>query len=128
VDVPKPGFQKYWRQALSLLKSESHARTNKYPEAVSVVQQVHKVISDTDILAKCTPARMGESSQWTTILKSAEENRAKFCKFLDWKMLFSALYSMYKVTRRTAGSPEGGYTNRIKWSSEQNLTGINGSG
>jgi hypothetical protein len=75
-DVPELGFRKYWRQALSLLKSESHAITNKYPEAASVVQQVHKVISDIEILAKCILARVGESSQWTTIVKSAEENRA----------------------------------------------------
>jgi hypothetical protein len=42
VDIPEPGFQKYWRQTLSLLKSESHAITNKYPEADFVVR-VHKV-------------------------------------------------------------------------------------
>jgi hypothetical protein len=80
-DVPEPGFRKYWRRALSSLKSESHAITNKYPEAASVVKQVHKVISDIEILAKCTPARVGESSQWTNIVNGAEENRAKFCKF-----------------------------------------------
>jgi hypothetical protein len=75
-----PGFWKYWRQALSSLKSESHVIKNKFPEAASIVQQVHKVISDIEILAKCTPARVGESSQWTTIVNNAE-NRAKFCKF-----------------------------------------------
>jgi hypothetical protein len=36
VDVPEQGFWKYWRQELSLLKSECHAITNKYPEAASV--------------------------------------------------------------------------------------------
>jgi hypothetical protein len=83
VDVPEPGFQKCWRQEPSTLKSECHAIMNKYPEAASVVQQVHKVISDIETLAKCKPARVGESSQWTTIVNSAEENRAKFYKFLD---------------------------------------------
>jgi hypothetical protein len=76
-DVPEPGFRKYWRQQLSTMKSEWHATTNKYPEAASVVQQVHNVISDIETLAKCTPARVGENSQWTTIVNSAE-NRAKF--------------------------------------------------
>jgi hypothetical protein len=90
-DVSEPGFQKYWRQELSLLKSECNATTNKYPDAASVVQQVHKVISDIETLAKCTPAAVVESSLWTTIINSAEDNRAKFCKFLDGKPLFSAL-------------------------------------
>jgi hypothetical protein len=90
-DVPEPGVPKYWRQVLSSLKSESRAITNKYPEAASVVQEVHKVISDIEILAKCTWARVGESYQWTTVVTSAEENRAKFCKHLDRKPLFSAL-------------------------------------
>jgi hypothetical protein len=31
---------------------------NKYPEAASVAQ-VHKVLSDIEILAKCTPAEVG---------------------------------------------------------------------
>jgi hypothetical protein len=77
-DVPELGFRKYWRQELSTLKSECHAITNKYPEAASVVHQVHKVISDIETLAKCTPARVGESSQWTAILNSAEEYGAKW--------------------------------------------------
>jgi hypothetical protein len=77
-DVPEPEFWKYWRQELSSLKTESHAITNNYLEAASVVQQVHKVISGIEILAKCTPARVGESSEWTTIVNSAEESRAKF--------------------------------------------------
>jgi hypothetical protein len=94
VDVREPGFLKYWRQEVSSLKSENHVIMNKYPEAASVVQRVHKVISDIEILAKFTPTRVGESSQWTTILKSAEENRAIFCKLLDGKLLFGALYGM----------------------------------
>lgn len=30
-------------------------------------------------------------------MNSAEENRANFCKDLDGKLLFSALYSMYAL-------------------------------
>jgi hypothetical protein len=76
-DVTEPGFRKYWRQKLSSLKSQYHDITNKYPEAASVVQ-VYQVLSDIEILAKCTPAKVGESSKWTTIVSSAEENRANF--------------------------------------------------
>jgi hypothetical protein len=75
-DVPEPGFRKYWRQKLSSLKSQYH-----YPEAASVVPQAYKVLSDIEILARYTPAKVGESSEWTTVVNSAEENIANFAKF-----------------------------------------------
>jgi hypothetical protein len=94
-DVPVPGFRKYWTQTLALLNSQCHAITNKYPEAGTVVQQVHKVLNniEIEILAGCTPAE-GESSEWTSIVYSAEENRADFCKSLDGK-LFLARFTAY---------------------------------
>jgi hypothetical protein len=125
-DVPGPGFRKYWRQKLSSLKSQCHAITNKYPEAVSVVQQVCKLLSDIETLAKYTPAKVVKSSQWITIVNSAEENRGNFCKILEGKPLFSALYGTYTLTARTAGRPEGECAGRTRWSSNQNLTGISG--
>jgi hypothetical protein len=70
----------------------------KYPEAGSVVQQVHKVLNEIETLARCTPAKVGESPEWTTIMNSAEENRTNFCKGLDGKPLFSTHYCMYTVT------------------------------
>jgi hypothetical protein len=59
---------------------------------------VYKVLSDIEILAKCTPAKMWESSEWTSIVSSAEENRANFCKILEGNPLFSALYGIYTLT------------------------------
>jgi hypothetical protein len=79
-DIPEPVFVKSWRQALSTLISESHATSNKYPEAASAVQEVHKVTNDIEVLPICTPAGVGEGSQWTTVMTSAEENRESFCK------------------------------------------------
>jgi hypothetical protein len=79
-DVIEPGLWKYWRQELLSLKSECHDITSKYPETASVAQQVCTVISDVEILAKCTPTGVGESSQWT-IVKSGEENSENFAKF-----------------------------------------------
>jgi hypothetical protein len=70
---------------------------HKYPDAGTVLQ-VHKVLNDIEILAGCTPVKVGESPEWTTIVNSAEENRTKFCKGLDGKPLSSALYCMYMVT------------------------------
>jgi hypothetical protein len=62
VDIPVLGFWKYWTQKLASLKSECHAIMNKYPEAASVVQQVCGVLSDIENFARCTPAKVGESS------------------------------------------------------------------
>jgi hypothetical protein len=96
-DVPVPGFRKYWTQKLASLNSQCHAIINKYPEAGSVVQ-VHKVLNEIEILAGCTPAKVGENPEWTTIVNSTEENRSNFCKSLDGKPISSALYFMYTVT------------------------------
>jgi hypothetical protein len=98
VDVPVPKFRKYWTPKLASLKSEWHATTHKYPEAASVVQQVYILLSDTENLARYTPAKVGESSEWTTVVNSAEKNRQNFCKALDGKSLLSALCGMYTVT------------------------------
>jgi hypothetical protein len=83
---------------LSSLTSQCHDITNKYPEAASVVKQVYKVLSDIEILAKRTPAKVGESSEWTSIMSSAEENRANFSKIQKGKPLFSALYGICTLT------------------------------
>jgi hypothetical protein len=50
------------------------------------------------MLAGCTQTIRGESSEWPTIVNSAEVKRANFCKSLDGKPLFSALYGVYTVT------------------------------
>jgi hypothetical protein len=41
--------------------------------------------------------KVGESFQWTSIVNSAE-NTANYCKAVDWKPHFSAVYCMYTVT------------------------------
>jgi hypothetical protein len=71
---------------------------SKYPEAAYIVQQVYKVLGDIEFLAGCTPAKVGESYEWTSIVNSAEENRANICKAQDGKLLFGALSGMHTVT------------------------------
>jgi hypothetical protein len=80
-------------EKLATLKSECHAITNKHPEAPSLVQQVYKVLSDIEYPAGCTPAKVGETFEWTSIV-NAGENRVNFYKALDGKPIFSALYGM----------------------------------
>jgi hypothetical protein len=88
-DVSLLGFRKDWAKGLISLKSGHHAITNKHTEAASVVQEVHKAPGDIENLAGCTLAKVGECSEWTTILNSAEENRTNVCKNLDGKPLLA---------------------------------------
>jgi hypothetical protein len=47
----RTGIPEIMEAKATSLKSQCHAITNKYPEAASVVQQVHKVQSDIENLA-----------------------------------------------------------------------------
>jgi hypothetical protein len=71
---------------------------SKYPEAASVLQQLYKVLSDIENLAGCTLAKVGGSYDCTSAVNSTQENRENFCKGIDGKPHFSALYDMYTVT------------------------------
>jgi hypothetical protein len=57
-----------------------------------------KLLCDIEDLAGCTPASVGESVEWATIVSHAEENRANYYQPLKGGSLFSALYGMYTVT------------------------------
>jgi Flp pilus assembly protein TadG len=48
-------------------------------------------------MARYTPATVGESEQWTFNVSTADKNRQNFCKALNGKNLFSALYGTYTV-------------------------------
>jgi hypothetical protein len=69
-----------------------------------------------------TLAKVEESSEWTSVVKSAE-NRAKFCKALDGEPLFNALYGMYTVTlnelkavlKVSAQASQSGVVTKIQW-------------
>jgi hypothetical protein len=78
--VSVPGFQKHCTQNPDWLKTECHAVTKKYQEIAFVVQQVYKVLTDIDNLAGCTQAKVGERSEWTSIVNSTEEKRANSVK------------------------------------------------
>jgi hypothetical protein len=94
-DVPVPGIRKCWRQKLAWLKTECHAITYKYAEAVSIVQQVNRVLNNIENLTAFAQARVRVRSQ----LSSVEKNRGNCCGDIDGKPLFSYLYGIYTVTR-----------------------------
>jgi hypothetical protein len=82
----------------SIAEIEYHAFTIKYSKAASVVQKECKMLSDIENCARCIPSKVGESSEWTSIVNSVEENRTGFYKSLDGKLLFRTLCGMYTVT------------------------------
>jgi hypothetical protein len=88
---PNTGILKYLTQTLASLKSESHANMKKYTDAASVVQQLYRVLSKIENLARCTPAKVGECSEWTSIVNSMEKNRTHSYESLDGKPLLSTL-------------------------------------
>jgi hypothetical protein len=77
-DVPLPGLRQYWTQNLASLKSECHAITKKYLETASVLQQVYKVLSDIENLSRCTPTKVGESSENMSVLKLRCNKRSAY--------------------------------------------------
>jgi hypothetical protein len=56
-----------------------------------------KVLCEIDDTASFTPVTVGESPEWASIVDSAEENAATFCKALSGKPFFSALHGIYTV-------------------------------
>jgi hypothetical protein len=55
------------------------------------------MIGDNKDPAGHTPAMVEESSEWASVVKSAEENRANYCNILGGRSPFSAMYGTYTV-------------------------------
>jgi hypothetical protein len=70
-------------------------------------------VCDIEDVAGHTPASVGDSEQWSSIVNTADEKRHNFCKALNWKTLFSALYGTYTLALQQlkallkASSPAG---------------------
>jgi hypothetical protein len=83
---------------LEFKKSEYPVLVSKYPETDSVMKHVYKVMCDT-ILRDTYQLRWGEAVNGrTSIVKTAEENTANYCKVLAGRTLLSALYGTNTVT------------------------------
>jgi hypothetical protein len=96
--VPKPAYQQIWIDKRSLLKNEYQSIVKKYLDVAPAVKLLFKVVCDIEDLSDFTPAPVGPSEEWATIISSAEEGREHDCNSLGGKTLFSALYETYKVT------------------------------
>jgi hypothetical protein len=97
VDVPVPGYQAFWANERTTLKSEYQRQIGQFPDAHAQLRQLFQVLCDIEDVAGYPPALVGESEQWSSIVNAAEENRQNFCKALSGNTLFNALYGIYTV-------------------------------
>jgi hypothetical protein len=93
-DIPMPGYQAFWADTYTKLKLEYQQLIGQFPDADAQLKQLLKIIRYIEQMARYTPASVGETEQWSTIVSTEEEN---FCKVLDGKNLFNALYGAYTV-------------------------------
>jgi hypothetical protein len=96
-DAPVPGYQTFWAERRVSLKSEYQVLIKEYPDPDTQCRLLYKIICSIEDVAGCAPAAVEESTEWTAIVTSAEENRASYCKALSSKLLFIALYWTYTV-------------------------------
>jgi hypothetical protein len=98
-DVPVPCYQLFWTNKRSTSKSEHPTLVQQYPDEDAQLKQFYKVPGDIEDVAGHTPDSVGESTEWAAIVNSAEKkNGANYCKALNGKTLFSALYGTYTAT------------------------------
>jgi hypothetical protein len=134
-DIPVPGYQAFWTDKRKALKAEYKRLLSQSPDADAQLKQLFKVLYDIEDVVGYTPASVGDSDQWSSIVNAAEENRRNFCKALDGKTLYSALYGTYtdalqelkallKASATTNPTPkptstqEDGFTEVRRWKSK----------
>jgi hypothetical protein len=97
-DVTLPRYTKFWKDKRTTSRAEHQSLVAKYPDADAQLKELFKILCDIEVMAGHAPASVGESVEWTLIVNTAEDNRASYCKALNGKPLFSALYATYTVT------------------------------
>jgi hypothetical protein len=97
-DIPLPGYQAFWTNKRKSFKAEFGKLLDQHPEAEPQLIRLFKVLCDIEDVSGFTPASVGENQDWSFIVSTVEENRAKYCKALSGKTLYSALYGTYSVT------------------------------
>jgi hypothetical protein len=91
------GYQAFWANKRAALQAVYQAQKDQNPDGDAQYRQTLKVLCEIEDTASFTPGTVGESPEWASIVDSAEENAATFCKALSGKPLFSALHGTYTV-------------------------------
>jgi hypothetical protein len=96
-DIPVPGCQAFCIDKRKALETEYKRLLNQSPDADALLKQLFKVLCDIEDVAGYTPASVGDSDQWSSIVNTAQENTQNFSKALGGKTLYSALYGTNTV-------------------------------
>jgi hypothetical protein len=73
-DVPVPGYQTFWKNKCSVLKSGHQTSLKQYPDADAQLKQFFKLLGDIEDLAEHTPASVGGNAEWASVVNVAEQN------------------------------------------------------
>jgi hypothetical protein len=96
-EIPVPGYQEFCTAKRTTLKSEYRRLIKQFSDADAQVKQLFRVPCNIEDVARYTPASVGKSEQWSSIVNMVEENRQNFCKAMNGETLFSALCGTYTV-------------------------------
>jgi uncharacterized protein with NRDE domain len=95
---PIAGISKILGGKRTTLRAEHQSLVAKYHDAEAQVKQLFRILCDIEVVAGHAPVSVGKSVEWTSVVNTAEDNRASYCKSLTGKPLFIALYGTYTVT------------------------------
>jgi hypothetical protein len=96
-DVPAPGYQSFWTNTRSALKSEYHSLIGKFPDVEEQLKSCSTYWVTMRVFAAFTSSSVGDSEQWSAVVYWADENRQNLYKTLSGMNLSSALYGTYIV-------------------------------
>jgi hypothetical protein len=75
-------YKQFWTDKWLPLKTRYKDIGNYYPDAPPTMQQLFKVMCDTESQANSTPISAGENKERTAIISSAEDKCEDYCKVL----------------------------------------------
>jgi hypothetical protein len=87
-DAPVPGYQTFWTNKRSILKSEHQTLVQQYPEADAQLKQLLKLLGDNEDVAGHTPGSTRESAEWVVIFNAAGRKRSELLQRSPWKATF----------------------------------------
>jgi hypothetical protein len=90
-----PGYQAFWANKCAALQAKYQAQECQIPDGDVQYRQLFIVLCEIEDTASFTPGTVGESPEWASIVDSAEENAATFCKTLSGKPLL-VLSTVYR--------------------------------
>jgi hypothetical protein len=75
-DVPVQGYQKFWTGKRTSVKADYQLLVAKHSDAEVQLKQLFKILCGIEGIAGYTPASVGESVEWTSVVNTAEDNRS----------------------------------------------------